>query len=218
MLEYPNTERGRRGHLDMALLAHLARHELSGYDLVASMRFPVGLFWQARQSQIYTELKALEARGWVRVREAPGRRAPRRRLYSVSEEGLRALRAWVEAPPAPAPVRDELTLRIYALWLIDREAAIRLVTDQQAQWQGRLKFFEDVIAEWRQRAGDRLRLANTPEFSNLLTMMRGRARAREQVAFCIEAREALEAAAGGDPDTSWIAEQPLRHRVTRPPT
>lgn len=207
----------RRSLLGVALLAHLARAELSGYDLAASMRFPVGLFWHATQSQIYRELTVLERDGKVTVRDARGRRGPQRRVYAITEAGVEALRAWLAQPYEPGPVRDEVTLRTYAMWLNDRDGALRFYSEMRDFWRERLRFFEEVIASWRERAGERLSLANTPEFANFLTMLRGRSRAREQLRFCEEAIEAVEGARAGTPDTSWYADEPLRHRVTTSP-
>jgi DNA-binding PadR family transcriptional regulator len=49
--------------LGYAILGLLAREALSDYDLSSRMRARVGLFWQARHSQIYPELARLEEGG-----------------------------------------------------------------------------------------------------------------------------------------------------------
>jgi hypothetical protein len=51
---------------------------------------------------------------------------PDKKVYAVTEAGRAALRAWVASELDEAPVRDELVLRAYSVWLADPGAAAAL--------------------------------------------------------------------------------------------
>ena len=109
--------------LGYAILALLARQPSTGYELSARASRPLGYFWSARHSQIYPELRKLLAQGLVRFTARPGPGPRAKKVYSVTEAGLAALREWVIQPPEPAPSRDDLVLKAYAAWTADPAAA-----------------------------------------------------------------------------------------------
>ncbi len=119
--------------LGYAILALLSRGPLTGAELSSQLRDPIGLYWEARHSQIYPALSRLAYRGWIASPEsaAPGLR-PRRR-YEITADGLDALRAWVASPPSRRSHRDELLLRVYASWVCDRDVAIEMLRRAEAR-------------------------------------------------------------------------------------
>ena len=64
-------------------------------------------FWGASYGQIYPELRRLEAAGLVRAKEEP-RGGVRRRVYSLTPKGERAVRAWLLEPVEAFELRDEV--------------------------------------------------------------------------------------------------------------
>jgi DNA-binding PadR family transcriptional regulator len=125
--------------LGYAILALLSRGPLAGGELSNQLRDPIGLYWEARHSQIYPVLSRLAYRGWIASPEPapPGLRP--RRSYEITDQGLDALRAWVAAPPSRRSHRDELLLRVYASWVCDREVAIGLLRRAEAGHRDRLR-------------------------------------------------------------------------------
>lgn len=119
--------------LSYVLLAHLARRPATGYDLARALERPLGYFWTARHSQIYPELAKLEAVGHVEATDIPGGPGPRtKREYRLTDAGREHLVEWLLKPGAPAPVRDEQGLRMYALWLLDRDDARAVIAAERA--------------------------------------------------------------------------------------
>ena len=85
------------------------------------------LFWATAFAQVYPELAKLEEAGHLTHREDPqgGRR---RRAYSLTAKGERALLAWLRRPRVPPPeLRDEGLLRLAFADNLPREEAIELV-------------------------------------------------------------------------------------------
>lgn len=182
--------------LGYALLGLLARESGSGYDLAQRLKGRVGHFWHARHSQIYPELARLEAQGLATHRVIEQQERPDKKLYAITEAGLDALRRWVTAPAAPAPVRNELVLKAYSLWLADPVEAIALFREQERQHSEQRARYEDIQAWMRQQGGrDGWRL-DDPLFASFITVQRGIGYEREQAAWCRWVAEQIEALAG----------------------
>jgi len=159
--------------LGYAILALLARQPSTGYELSARARRPLGYFWSARHSQIYPELRKLLAQGLVRFTAGPGPGPRAKKVYSVTETGLAALREWVIQPPEPAPSRDDLVLKAYAAWTADPAAAGRLFAAQIAGHRERLAAYE---ADWSNVQGRHHGGAppvTHPDFGNYATLRCG---------------------------------------------
>lgn len=85
---------------------------LSGYDLKHLFDHILAPMWGAAQSQIYKELRRMQALGWVHMQREEQESRPDRKMYSVTEKGLNALRQWQAQPPGVFQLRDELLLKI----------------------------------------------------------------------------------------------------------
>lgn len=99
--------------LPHALLTSLLERPCSGLDLARRFDRSIGFFWPATHQQIYKELGRLEAAGWVESVPAEGSRG-RKRLYRVLPVGKAKLEQWVKLVEDPAPMRDELLVRLRA--------------------------------------------------------------------------------------------------------
>lgn len=112
-----------------ALLGLLADRPASGYDLLKLFDTSLAHVWPATQSQLYGELNRLAAAGLVGV-SAEGPR--RRKEYTVTERGLRELRAWLVTPTRRQPRRSEPLLKVFFLDLATDEQA-RAVLAERAE-------------------------------------------------------------------------------------
>jgi len=183
--------------LGYALLGLLARRECSGYDLAQQMKRPVGYFWQARHSQIYPELARLESQKLVVHQVVEQHDRPDKKVYAITAAGRAALRAWVTAPLAEPPVRDELVLRAFSAWLADPGAAAAFFREHAQRHAARLAHYRELEAQLVRDAGGAPPPVATPEFAAYATLQRGIGRVREYAAWCRWLAERLEAAAAG---------------------
>ncbi len=179
--------------LGYALLTLLAREPLSGYDLALRMKKPIGFFWQAQHSKIYPELAHLEEEGYVTHQVIVQEDRPQKKLYTISRTGNRALQAWVTLPPSPPPQRNELLLKVYAIWLTNPEAAIELFRSQEQLHAEQLALFEQIRVNIEQKSGGSLR-PDQPLFGDYATVRMGVAYEREYVTWCRWMLEQLEQA------------------------
>jgi DNA-binding PadR family transcriptional regulator len=180
--------------LGYALLALLARRPSSGYELSQRAHRPLGHFWTAQHSQIHGELTKLTEAGavtWVAV-PGPGPRA--KKIYSITESGRDALTAWVTRPPAPAPARNELLLKAYAMWTADPERARELFTTQLNSSREQLAEYE---AAWDRVTGDHpggVPARTHVDFGNYVTLRFGIDAVRTTVEWCSWVIELLDGA------------------------
>jgi DNA-binding PadR family transcriptional regulator len=182
--------------LGYALLSVLARRPGSGYDLARELKRPVGYFWQARHSQIYPELARLEARGLVAHHVVEQDDRPDKKVYAVTAAGRAALRAWVTSELDEPPVRDELVLRAYSVWLADPGAAAALFREHARRHEAQLARYREIEVQMLGPTAGVLPPVDTPEFAAYATLRRGLGRQREAAAWCRWVADRLEAAAG----------------------
>lgn len=132
--------------LRYALLALLRVGPLTGYDLQKQFAVSVGHVWHAPDSQIYPELRKMEADGLVTAEEISwGAKATKRR-YHATAAGDQAFLDWMNAPLAYSRVRDPAHLRAAYLESASPQAARQFLhghiehhREQLDQWQAEIR-------------------------------------------------------------------------------
>jgi DNA-binding PadR family transcriptional regulator len=178
--------------LGYAILGLLSREELSGYDLTRRMAGSVGYFWSARHSQIYPELARLEEGGYVTYSVVEQSERPDKKVYEITAEGLDALGEWVTRPPVPRPIRDELTLKTYSVWLADKEEATRLFREEELRHEEQLAHYEELRAWMEEEWQEELTSTGSPEFASYATLRRGIGYEREYGEWCRWMADSME--------------------------
>jgi DNA-binding PadR family transcriptional regulator len=158
--------------LGYALLSLLVRNPCSGYDIVRAMKKPIGFFWHARQSQIYTELLRLEKQGLIVHTLIEQQDRPDKKIYSLTPAGEAALRTWVTEPTPTDYARDTLVLKAYTIWLGDPHKAIELFRLQEARHHQQLAEYQAKLASIQNHYGPHISPA-TPAFGDYATLLRG---------------------------------------------
>jgi DNA-binding PadR family transcriptional regulator len=135
-----------------ALLGVIKDTPLTGYDLVRHFQGTVGFLWSAPQSQIYPELRRMEAEGLVEAKIAPRGRRAQKRIYSVTDAGMAELRRWAtDFMPLPAQ-RDPIVLKAAFFDLAPLDSVREQLRAHIAQFQWRMEQWqarEDAIRERR---------------------------------------------------------------------
>jgi DNA-binding PadR family transcriptional regulator len=82
------------------------------YDLKARVAATIGNFWSVQHAQLYTETARLAREGLLdEQRENSGRR---RKTYSITRAGAKALREWLAQPVSElAELRDPGLLKVF---------------------------------------------------------------------------------------------------------
>lgn len=143
--------------LRYALLALLRVGPQSGYDLQKKFDTSVGHLWHAPDSQIYPELRKMEAAGLVEAEEQTRGERGRRRMYHVTAEGEADYLAWMNAPLSYSRVREPATLKASYLEAADQKAARAFFHDHIEHWQGELDQWDAELTRVAARATPMLR-------------------------------------------------------------
>lgn len=102
-----------------AVLGQLAFRPWAAYELIKEMRRNFHYFYPRAESGLYEELKKLEQEGFLRSeKEAKGK--AERTVYSITDAGRAALRAWLETSPDRYWLEFEGLLRLFLAKFGDR--------------------------------------------------------------------------------------------------
>ena len=148
-----------------ALLALLDATPMTGYTLAKHFGQSAAYVWHAPHSQIYPELRRMEAEGLIAgARELRGSRGTKR-IYSLTEPGRAELGRWVAEITPPAPERDAALLKATYL-------EFGSFANARRQFQAHLAHYEQIQRQWKAHVDElahrdtallRLRLAAWPE-------------------------------------------------------
>ena len=121
------------------ILGLVGRTGEGAHDLLRLARRGRILAW-AGESQYYVEPKRLAKLGYLDSRREPGK-TRERTVYSLTEKGLDALRAWAETPAHVTPVKSEALLRMLVADLVGEgptRASISALREDIADLEARL--------------------------------------------------------------------------------
>jgi DNA-binding PadR family transcriptional regulator len=127
-----------------AILASLVDRSCSGYDLAKQFDGSVGYFWAASHQQIYRELSKLEAQGWITSEAIPQEGRPDKKLYSVTQLGEQQLKSWIAQPCEPAPIKDDLLVKMFAGYTVSPQTILAEVEQHREAHQKRLSEYKTL--------------------------------------------------------------------------
>jgi DNA-binding PadR family transcriptional regulator len=128
-----------------AILACLTEHPMTGYELAKTFDSSIGFFWKADHQQIYRELAKLRERGHIQGREVVQTGKPNKLVYTLTAEGKAAFRHWANRPSAPASIKDDLLIRLYALDAVDIEALRTDLMARQEHHRDRYERYDRIL-------------------------------------------------------------------------
>ncbi|MDZ7914883.1 MAG: PadR family transcriptional regulator [Rhodococcus sp. (in: high G+C Gram-positive bacteria)] len=94
-----------------ALLALVEVGPLTGYELAKVFDQSADHIWHAQHSQIYTELRRMEAEGLIAAQTLPRGANATKRAYGLTSSGANELVEWVSTIEEPPSFRDEAHLK-----------------------------------------------------------------------------------------------------------
>jgi DNA-binding PadR family transcriptional regulator len=122
----------------------------TSYDLKRAVNHSVGYFWPFPHAQLYSEPKRLVTEGLLTMSsEDEGRR---RQTFSITEEGMAELRAWLGEPTEEQlQVRDVAELKLFFGEFAQPEDILRLAQEQIAQHEQRIAVYEEMQSRFGER-------------------------------------------------------------------
>jgi PadR family transcriptional regulator AphA len=130
----------------------------TSYDLKQAVGTSIGHFWSFPHTQLYTEPKRLAAAGLVAEEQEPGGR--RRRTYTLTDAGRRALTAWLAEPATgELELRDVGLLQLFLSSDTDPSPLVSLATAQAGHHRATLARYQEMEAAASDTAGRSPQLA-----------------------------------------------------------
>ena len=139
--------------LGFSILQLLQRAPLSGYDVKKRFARSLAYGWYAHDSQIYPQLRQLQAHGLVESRVEASSVGPDRRVYTLTPAGDAALRAWLQSPFDDSRQKSELMLRVWSLDLVPPETFLGLLASIRCQTEEHLQELTALYKRVRARYG-----------------------------------------------------------------
>jgi len=141
-IDYPSPATAALTPTSYLVLGLIAREGPSTpYDLKGHVAATIGHFWPFPHALLYKEPPRLVELGLLtEEREMDGRR---RRLFSVTEAGRHALRAWLSTPARePTELRDLALLQLFFADLEPTSARVAIANEQLALHRDQLAMYE----------------------------------------------------------------------------
>jgi DNA-binding PadR family transcriptional regulator len=118
------------------------------YELKGAVARSIGNFWSFPHTQLYTEPERLAAAGLVRERQEAGGR--RRRTFTITPAGRRAVRAWLsESASFSRELRDLGLLKLFFGGLVAPDRVAALAAEQEKAHRATLQDLEALEVEGR---------------------------------------------------------------------
>lgn len=132
---------------EYAILGLLAQGDSSGYDLARAADRSIAYMWAPSRSQIYKVLPRLVAWGLATSREVEQRGRPDKAIYRITDEGVRALRAWIEdVEDEPSGGVGIFALKLFLAGAASEEATLAQLAAYEGFLARRLGAYEDMQA------------------------------------------------------------------------
>ena len=144
--------------LHAIILGLLGAHPMSGYDIKRAFDQSLASYWNAGNSQIYTTLKVLAARGLLTSDLIVQETRPNRRVYRLTPAGKAALDRWLAEPVPDRFTKDEFLAKLFFLGEASDALALRHLEEHRAALLAQLAHMEWVLREYGSRATRRPRL------------------------------------------------------------
>jgi len=111
---------------------------MSGYDIKKLVDAGLSHFWNENYGQIYPTLDLLVSDGLATREEDAAGGQRKRFVYTITDLGREAFRAWLAEPTLAPIVRNELQLKFFLSCNLPNKETIRLVKEYQSQQQALL--------------------------------------------------------------------------------
>lgn len=114
--------------LSHALLGLISYKPSTGYELRTTFSESVQFFWNATLPQIYRTLNQMEYRGWLTAEIEPQEGKPSRKVYSITDMGMKELTRWLVSKPEITPERNPLLLKVFFGRMMHPEALKKIIS------------------------------------------------------------------------------------------
>jgi DNA-binding PadR family transcriptional regulator len=147
--------------LKHGLLGLLNYGSMTGYELNKAFSESLSFFWQAKTSQIYRELDAMERHGWLTSERIIQSEKPNKRVYTITMGGKEELAKWLSLPEADIldamRVRSAFLMRVFFAGETSIEQSLEMLRTYREKClenSKEMSVAHDAISEYGPIVGD----------------------------------------------------------------
>ena len=133
------------------LLGLLNYKPMTGYELDKEFKETLAYFWQAKASQIYRELYAMEEKKWLVSERIAQEDKPNKRVYTITDKGKFELLNWLSNPndiENATRVKSVFFMRLYFAGETSQKQALDLLYSYREQCLAGLQEMDDVYESY----------------------------------------------------------------------
>ena len=131
------------------LLGLLNYQPMTGYELKQTIDHSVSHFWHAYHSQIYTQLRQMEADGLVSSEFVYTEGQPDRRIYSMTDAGRVEFETWLgQSLTGMSPIKEELLVRLFFSARRDKKSVLAELYLQRELHQKKLNEYSRLEGDF----------------------------------------------------------------------
>lgn len=119
--------------INHAILGILSCRPMTGYDLKKIIQESDIMHWSGNNNQVYKALIELHGEGLVISEVRYQESLPSKKIYTVTEEGLKVLREWTALEPEPAELRKPFLLQLKWADILDGAQLQALLANYENQ-------------------------------------------------------------------------------------
>jgi PadR family transcriptional regulator, regulatory protein AphA len=117
--------------IQYAILGFLSWKPATGYDLKKLFEESTFMYWSGNNNQIYKSLLFLQEEGLVRNETIHQEGAPSKKVYTITEEGLKKLKSWVTTSPEAPEFKKPFLVRLAWSDLLTAEELGKLLSEYE---------------------------------------------------------------------------------------
>ena len=126
--------------IKFAILGLISWKPLSGYDIKKLMEDSAILYWSGNNNQIYRSLVQLHEEGLVTPEVQNQQNAPSRKIYTITDSGLSALREWTLSAPEEPEFKKAFFVQLAWSHLLNDDETEQLLAEYENEIQLKLAF------------------------------------------------------------------------------
>jgi PadR family transcriptional regulator, regulatory protein AphA len=120
------------------ILGFLSEAPLTGYDLKKKFSDSEIFHWSGNNNQIYKTLVELHKENLVTIEVQYQASKPPRKIYTITDSGLAALREWMLTPPDLPQIRNPLLAQLTWADQLEVDAVVPLLATYEANVQAQI--------------------------------------------------------------------------------
>jgi PadR family transcriptional regulator, regulatory protein AphA len=129
-----------------AILGVLCMKPCSGYDIKKFCDKTISHFWNENFGHIYPVLKKLQEEQMISMEDKD--QEERRKIYHITEKGLKEFKEWLIQPPELLPPRSELMLKLSFGNYMPKEHVLDMLAKVKERNSGSLELYKGMEASY----------------------------------------------------------------------